>query len=54
MGSEIARGLILLFEAVLFLKVNYTYWNEYTVNEAIKNVKSEKVQNRLKEDLQHQ
>ncbi len=25
----------LLFEAVLFLEVNSTYWNEYTVKEAM-------------------
>ncbi len=35
MGSEIARGLILLFEAVHFLKVNSTYWNAYTVKDAV-------------------
>ncbi len=44
----------LLFEAVLFLKVNSTYWNERTVKQAMDKVKSEKVQNRLKEDTQHQ
>ncbi len=44
----------LLFEAVLFLKVNSTYWNECTVKEAIDKEKFEKVQNRLKEDTQHQ
>ncbi len=44
----------LVFEAVLFLKVKSTYWNEYTVKEAMEKVKSEKVQNRLKEDTQHQ
>ncbi len=44
----------LVFEAVLFLKVNSTYWNEYTVKEAMEKVKSEKVQKRLKEDTQHQ
>ncbi len=41
----------LLFEAVLCLKVNSTYWNECTVKEAMYRVKSEKV---LKEDTQHQ
>ncbi len=40
----------LLFEAVLFLEVNSTCWNEYTVKEAMENVKSEQLQNRLKED----
>ncbi len=44
----------LVFEAVLFLKVNSTYWNEYTVKEAMEKVKSEKVQKMLKEDTQHQ
>ncbi len=44
----------LLFEAVLFLKVNSTYWNECTVKVAMDKVKYEKVQNRLKEDIQHQ
>ncbi len=53
-GSEIARGLILLFEAVLFLKDNSTYWNEYEVKEAMEKLKSGKVQKRLKEDNQHQ
>ncbi len=43
-----------LFEAVLFLRVNSTYWNEYAVKEAMGKVKSEKGQNRLKEDAQHQ
>ncbi len=43
----------LLFQAVLFLKFNSTYWNECTVKEAMDKVKSEKVQNRLKEDTQH-
>ncbi len=44
----------LLFEALLFLKVNSTYWNECTVKKAMDKVKSEKVQNRLKEDTQRQ
>ncbi len=44
----------LLFEAVLFLKVSSTYGNECTVKGAMEKVKSEKVQNRLKEDTQHQ
>ncbi len=43
----------LVFEVVLFLKVNSTYWNECTVKEAMEKVKSEKVQNRLKKDTQH-
>ncbi len=43
-----------LFEAVLFLKVNSTYSNERTVKEAMDEVKSEKVPNRLKENTRRQ
>ncbi len=43
----------LLFEAVLFLNVNSSDWNECTVKEAMDKVKSGKVQNRLEDDTQH-
>ncbi len=33
----------LFFEAVLFLNVTCTYWNEHTAKEAMEKVKSEKV-----------
>ncbi len=55
MLTDNGKGMTpLLFEAVLFMRVNSTYWNECTVKEATDKLKSDKVQHRLKEDTQHQ
>ncbi len=36
-----------VFEAVLFLKVNWSYWSDITVEEAMAELQSERVQQRL-------
>ncbi len=43
----------LIFEAVLFLKVNWSYWSDITVKEAMAELRSERVQQRLAEDTEH-
>ena len=40
----------LLFEALLSLRVNNSYWGQATVVEAKKKVRSEKVKNKIDED----
>ncbi len=43
----------LVFEAVLFLKVNWSYWSDITVKEAMDELQSERIQQRLAEDTEH-
>ncbi len=43
----------LVFEAILFLNVNRTYWNDGNVKEAMEKIQSERVQSRLHEEDHH-
>ncbi len=38
---------------MLFLKVNWSYWSDITVKEAMAELQSERVQHRLAEDTEH-
>lgn len=43
----------LAFEEILFLRMNNTYWNEYTVKETMTLIHSKKVEQKVNENNEH-